>query len=153
MTITLAEAAAQVERTGKPLRIGSPGNVRAVMVTAAEYDRLLAVAGNPDAEVHRLTPVARTADPETSHTAARQVRGARRTRKLSVLAVLEEAGTWVDGWRLTTPDVGGSEGLRRLRELEADGILVEKRPHPDPALSTWQYRLVQPGEQAAHLSR
>lgn len=36
-------------------------------------------------------------------------------------------GRWVPGYNLTTPEVGGSEGLKRLRELRAAGFTIEKR--------------------------
>jgi hypothetical protein len=83
-------------------------------------------------------------------------KSASRTRKELVLAALKSArrgrltidgyeyrtkGGWVDGWLLTHPAIGGSEGLRRLRELRAQGERVEMRAHPDAALTTRQYRL------------
>lgn len=34
---------------------------------------------------------------------------------------------WVPGYELTKPGVGGTEGLRRLRELRAEGHKIEKR--------------------------
>lgn len=50
---------------------------------------------------------------------------------------------WVDGWALCHPGIGGSEGLRRLRELRADGYTIEMRRHPSPdRQGTRQYRLV-----------
>lgn len=49
---------------------------------------------------------------------------------------------WVDGHVLCHPALGGSEGLRRVRELRADGVDIEKRNHPDRGRSTVQYRLV-----------
>jgi len=80
------------------------------------------------------------------------------TRKERVLAVLEAAAAggvvvvngsqiphdegWVNGHELTRPDVGGSEGLRRLRELKADGHDIEMRPHPVHGRTSRQYRLV-----------
>lgn len=48
---------------------------------------------------------------------------------------------WVDGHVLCRPQVGGSEGLRRLRELRADGIEIEQRNHPIRGRATRQYRL------------
>jgi hypothetical protein len=51
---------------------------------------------------------------------------------------------WVDGPSITTPAVGGSEGLRRLRELREDGVEIEVRVKPATrgvALATRQYRL------------
>ncbi len=67
------------------------------------------------------------------------------TRKEQILRVLlENKGEWVDGTRLATEEVGGSEGLRRLRELRADGHIVQQRRHPDADRDIWQYRIVDP---------
>lgn len=49
-------------------------------------------------------------------------------------------GDWIDGHILCHPDIGGSEGLRRLRELRADGHVIEMRKKPGG--STRQYRLL-----------
>jgi hypothetical protein len=35
------------------------------------------------------------------------------------------AGGWVPGWYLLRPEIGGTEGLRRLRELRAAGEPIE----------------------------
>lgn len=66
------------------------------------------------------------------------------TRKEQVLAYLRErAGHWVDGPELATEAVGGSEGLRRLRELRLSGDYdIRERRHPDPQRDIWQYMLV-----------
>lgn len=87
-------------------------------------------------------PIVRTDDPWTSHVAAERIEPKRGTRKALVLAVLQAAaGEWVDGAALTRPEVGGSEGLRRLRELRtAHGWPIERRPNPASA-TAWQYRL------------
>lgn len=42
------------------------------------------------------------------------------------------------GHALTTPEVGGTEGLRRLRELRADGINIVTRKNKQ---GTWEYKL------------
>jgi len=64
------------------------------------------------------------------------------TRAGQVLRRLREAGGgWVDGSELATAEVGGSEGLKRLRELRAEGWPIEERRHPDPRRAVWQYRL------------
>lgn len=65
------------------------------------------------------------------------------SRKEQVLAVLSEArGAWVDGPNLANEQVGGSEGLKRLRELrDDDGYPIEARRHPEPGRDIWQYRL------------
>lgn len=81
------------------------------------------------------------------------------TRKARVLAALTQASRngrvegegwrrtcddgWVDGHVLCRPDLGGSEGLRRLRELRGDGHEIEKRDHPISGRTTRQYRLVE----------
>lgn len=51
---------------------------------------------------------------------------------------------WVDGWALCHPAIGGSEGLRRVRELRALGHEIEMRPHPVHGRTTRQYRLTRP---------
>ena len=62
------------------------------------------------------------------------------TRQQLVLAYLQaRPGQWVDGFALASPEVGGSEGLKRLRELRAAGWPIEKRPKPHS--EAWQYRL------------
>lgn len=82
----------------------------------------------------------------------------RPTRKELVLAALTQAKTHghinvggrlvatADGWvdhPLLLGTIGGTEGLRRLRELREDGHTIEMRKHPDPARDgTNQYRLV-----------
>jgi len=48
---------------------------------------------------------------------------------------------WVDGWVLCHPGIGGSEGLRRLRELRADGVTIDKRFDPRANHTGYQYRL------------
>lgn len=70
------------------------------------------------------------------------------TRAEQVLKRLREAdGGWVDGPDLANEAIGGSEGLKRLRELR-DGSYdnvahdIRKRKHPDPARDIYQYRLV-----------
>lgn len=87
----------------------------------------------------------------------------KRTRKQAVLEVLQRAaghpdetlhfgdgeivlrasGGWVEGWVLHHPLTGGSEGLRRVRELRAEGHEIEMRAHPDKNRDSRQYRLVQ----------
>ena len=65
------------------------------------------------------------------------------TRKEQVLTYLEaRKGTWVDGPEIATEEVGGSEGLKRLRELRAEGHVIFNRKHPDPGRDVWQYQLV-----------
>lgn len=69
------------------------------------------------------------------------------TRREQVLVYLRaRTGLWVDGTELATESVGGSEGLRRTRELrETEGYNVQTRKHPDPKRDIYQYRIV-PGK-------
>jgi len=60
-------------------------------------------------------------------------------RQLAVYNVLKD-GEWHDGPELTHPAVGGSEGLRRLRELRAKGYIIEMR-RKAKGRTTRQYRL------------
>lgn len=65
-----------------------------------------------------------------------------KTRKELVLERLRAAkGDWVSTVELSSKEVGGSEGIRRLRELRAEGHNIERRPNPDKTISQWQYRL------------
>lgn len=48
------------------------------------------------------------------------------TKKEAVRKALRK-GRWTPGYELTRPDVGGTEGLRRLRELRAEGLNVQMR--------------------------
>lgn len=69
------------------------------------------------------------------------------TRKEQVEGYLRaRLNAWVDGPDLANESVGGSEGLKRLRELRADlragGIYeIEMRAHPDPSRDIFQYRM------------
>jgi biotin operon repressor len=63
-------------------------------------------------------------------------------RKAEVLRALQAArGWWVPGFELATADCGGSEGLRRLRELREMGYDIEKRK-VHPTHKYFSYRLV-----------
>lgn len=65
------------------------------------------------------------------------------TRREQVLRYLEDRlDQWVDGTELATEKVGGSEGLKRLRELRQDGHIIKMRAHPDRTRSIFQYRLL-----------
>lgn len=65
------------------------------------------------------------------------------TRKDAVLELLmQNINVWIDGPRIASPEVGGSEGLKRLRELRDEGHKIENRRHPDKNRDVWQYRLV-----------
>lgn len=65
------------------------------------------------------------------------------TRREQVLRLLRSKnGGWVDGPELANEQVGGSEGLKRVRELRLEGYDIQMRKHPNPARDIWQYRLV-----------
>ncbi|WP_026963105.1 hypothetical protein [Alicyclobacillus herbarius] len=72
----------------------------------------------------------------------------RRTKREAVWDYLRShQGQWIDAHILTHPAIGGSEGLRRLREIRASLPLdwrIEKRRKrgQDGFTHTWQYRLV-----------
>jgi hypothetical protein len=67
----------------------------------------------------------------------------RRTRRIAVFTHLEKnSGIWINGYELLDPAIGGSEGLRRTRELRQSGFPIECRKNPDSRNSSWQYRLV-----------
>lgn len=48
---------------------------------------------------------------------------------------------WVNGHLLCAPHLGGSEGLRRIRELRSLGYPIEKRRKPVPGSAEYQYRI------------
>ena len=66
----------------------------------------------------------------------------RETRKQKVLKVLSD-NEWHAGYELTRASTGGSEGLRRLRELRADGYNIEG-PRSMKGRTTMLYRLRTP---------
>lgn len=67
------------------------------------------------------------------------------TRKEQVLRYLQDhLNAWVDGPELANEMVGGSEGLKRLRELRDDGHRIVMRPHPNKSRDIFQYKLVVP---------
>jgi hypothetical protein len=85
--------------------------------------------------------MARRDGPRSSQVAAALAAPKAGTRKAKVLAVLQSAaGQWVPGEQLANPQVGGSEGLKRLRELRADGWLIEEKPPPGGD-GMWWYRM------------
>lgn len=51
-----------------------------------------------------------------------------------------KARRWTPGYELTTPEVGGSEGLRRMRELRSQGWEIQSRRMEDS--NAYEYRLV-----------
>lgn len=62
------------------------------------------------------------------------------TRQQRVLAYLRGAGDWVYGPELANASIGGSEGLRRLRELREQGWIIEERRRP--GRQGWEYKLI-----------
>ena len=65
------------------------------------------------------------------------------TRKDLVLKLLmENLNTWIEGPSIASPEVGGSEGLKRVRELRDEGHHIETKKHPDKNRDIWLYRLV-----------
>lgn len=68
------------------------------------------------------------------------------TRKEAVFNLLKEnLNEWIDGPDIANPEIGGSEGLKRVRELREDGHSIETRKHPVKKRDIWQYRLVGSG--------
>ena len=64
------------------------------------------------------------------------------TRKEQVLEKLKSrAGEWINGADLANESVGGSEGLKRLRELKREGWLIQMRKSPSQGSDQFQYRL------------
>lgn len=61
------------------------------------------------------------------------------TRKELVLSYLKTNRKYVPGYELTAPNVGGTEGLRRVRELRADGIPIVTRKNPETGL--YEYKI------------
>lgn len=59
--------------------------------------------------------------------------------KLRRVAKLLASGRWHSGPEICDPNVGGSEGLRRLRELRAQGWDIEKRRIPNS--DAFEYRV------------
>lgn len=67
------------------------------------------------------------------------------TRKELVFQyLLARKNEWVNGPELANEEVGGSEGLKRLRELRAEGHPIRTRRHPDSTRDIWQYCYVVP---------
>ena len=60
------------------------------------------------------------------------------TRGGRVLAILLD-GQWHPTTEFLGPRIGGSEGMRRLRELRRKGFAIEARRRKDSA--QWEYRL------------
>lgn len=52
---------------------------------------------------------------------------------------VDRQGRWVSGVEIATPEIGGSEGLRRVRELRSEGWPIEKRSKRGS--EAYEYRL------------
>ena len=66
-------------------------------------------------------------------------------RKKEVYQALVNAkGEYVGGPALSNVACGGSEGLRRLRQLRSEGYIIEKKKI-DPKHNYYSYRLVTDG--------
>jgi hypothetical protein len=65
----------------------------------------------------------------------------RTTRLIRVAEYLvERQGRWVPGYEIATPEVGGSEGLKRVRELRHDhDFPIEKRKMKNS--TAYEYRI------------
>lgn len=89
-------------------------------------------------------PIVGRHDPRNSHLAAAQIEPDRATGRARVLRLLSDealaphGGGWVPAEEII--EVGGSEGLRRLRELRQFGHVIEARP-PLSGKGPWEYRL------------
>jgi biotin operon repressor len=65
----------------------------------------------------------------------------RNSAKIKVATYLvERVGRWVPGYKLASLEVGGSEGLKRLRELRDEGFKIEKRKMKGS--SAYEYKVV-----------
>jgi len=64
-----------------------------------------------------------------------------KTAKEKVYDLLRKnTNKWVPGYKIASPAIGGSEGLRRLRDLRQDGLVIEKRKMDNR--SSYEYRLI-----------
>lgn len=90
----------------------------------------LKLDGNGERPIKGLS---RRDDPGTSAQGAQLIAPKRGTRKAEVLDRLQQGG-WIPGHWLQTPNCGGSEGLRRVRELRDEGWnirtqFINGKPH------------------------
>ena len=98
---------------------------------------------SPPVTIPQVRQMARATDPPSALHAAALAQPKVGTRKAKVLARLRFAdGDWVAGEDIANPAVGGSEGLKRLRELRADGWPIEEKAPPDGE-GMWWYRLAE----------
>lgn len=61
------------------------------------------------------------------------------SKKDKVYSYLRRRRKYVPGPELTSEEVGGPEGLRRVRELRAEGMNISTRRNPHTGL--WEYKL------------
>jgi hypothetical protein len=62
------------------------------------------------------------------------------SRKIAVAALLvEREPDWVPGYEIASQEVGGSEGLRRIRELRDEGWVIEKQRMKNS--TAYEYRI------------
>lgn len=92
-------------------------------------------------------PIVGSNDPLTSQVAAQRIEPVVGTRRAAVLDLLRRnaASDWPWCNAAAILLVGGTEGLRRLRELRQMGWNIATRPDPDSDTG-WQYRLVKADE-------
>lgn len=74
--------------------------------------------------------------PDLPREAPRLRLGEASAKRIIVLSILAD-GEWHSGVDLSQPETGGTEGLRRLRELTAMGYDIERRGNSRTA---WDYR-------------
>lgn len=72
-------------------------------------------------------------------TVLKSLRAARRGKLTVAGKAVKTTGGWVDGAVLTNDEIGGTHGLRRLRELRATGTNIEKRYNTETGV--FQYRI------------
>ncbi len=73
---------------------------------------------------------------------SRKVSAKTRRENVRKLLINPPAGSdgWISGVTLCDPAIGGSEGLRRVRELRAEGWTIEKRRMANS--DAFEYRLL-----------
>lgn len=110
------------------------------------------------AVLDRVTPKARTTDPDTSHRAARQVRRKAGTAKMQLLAAhasRPDGLTDREAAELAGLDLR-SEYATRCSELRRAGLLRdtdERRPDPDTGTDRMVRRITAEGIEVAHAAR
>lgn len=74
--------------------------------------------------------------PDLPREKPRIINDVRARKRIVVLTILSD-GEWHSGVELSQESTGGTEGLRRLRELSEMGYDIERRPTTE---SAWDYR-------------